>query len=87
MDKQLLKETLARYQTWNADKFVSQVAQSAKMTPKERWLAYQDMYAFGMTIRPKTSVAEQLYTMREWKEYLARIRRFELWRQRRGKAA
>ncbi len=87
MDKRLLRETLARYRAWNEDKFVSQVAQSEKMTPEERWMAYQDMYTFSVAIRPKTNIAEQLYTMHEWKEYLARIRRFESWRQRHGKTA
>ena len=88
MDKKTLKERQAYYRAWNEDKFMRQVLQSARMTAKERWEAYQDLYDFVFrTRRRRASYFEQVYVMNEWKEYLDRIQRFEQKKRQHGKTA
>ena len=87
IDKKAAQEMRAHYRAWSEQKFLSQVLQSAQMTAKERWEAYQDLYMFVSKNRRGASQAEQVYVMSEWKEYLDRIQRFEQRRRQRGKAA
>jgi len=87
LDKKAVRETIAQYQAWNEEVFASQVLEAGKKTPAEKWQEYQDLYDFAMQIKSGTSWWEQALTMEEWATYYDQIRRFEAWRQQRGKTA
>lgn len=87
LDKQTLRETIARYQAWNDEVFASQVLERQKQTPEKKWQAYQDLYDFAMEIKRTSSLWEQEKTMQEWLFYFQGIERFEEWRQQNGKTA
>jgi len=84
LDETIWQEAIAQYRAWNDDVLASQVLQTPKKTPAEKWRAYQDLYAFARKIRPQPSLWEQEQTAQAWATYYERIQRFERWRQERG---
>ena len=87
IDKKLLQETLAHYQVWNEQKFVSQVLERGQYTPQSKWRMYKDMFAFALLAKPESSWGEQILTAEEWENYFEKIKRFETHRHQFRKIA
>ena len=85
LDRTIWREALAQYRAWNEAKFVEQVLSAGQKTPAERWREYQELMSLCWKLKPEPSLWEQQRTAEEWEAYYASIRRFEEWRQGRGK--
>jgi len=83
-EKQSYREGMARYRAWNDEKLLTRAYLSQRMTTKEKWSAFFDLYSFAVKINPRPSSFELERRMQERIEYLARRRRFEERRRARG---
>jgi hypothetical protein len=83
-EKKAYKEAMARYRVWNEEKLLTRAYLSQRMTTKEKWRAFLDLYSFAFKINPRHSSFELERRTEERIEYLARMRRFEERRRARG---
>jgi hypothetical protein len=81
LDKNILRETLVHYQTWNEAKFVDRVRRAGQKSREQKWHEYLALMEFGLQIRPRPSKSQQRRKMRTLEQYYSRIHQFEAGRK------
>ncbi len=85
LDKTVWQNALKHYKAWNEAKFVHEVLTAGQKSPEERWHIFLDMVSFGSKIKPEPSLWQQKRKAEELATYIKRIKRFEAWKEKRGR--
>jgi hypothetical protein len=83
LDKNVLRETLANYQTWDEAKFVDRVRRAGQRSREQKWHEYLALMEFGLQIRSWPSKSQQRRKMKAFDQYYSRIHQFEARRKQR----
>lgn len=87
LDKKLYQEWYQSMRRWNEAELIDRIRNAGKQTPQQGWEQFVALIEFCWKLAPPQSDYQRKEKLDVLQHYYERIRKFEAWRQARGKTS